>query len=87
MQLAQHYEKYLAAHPDLDLGDICYTANSGRSHFQYRLSVVASSSTELRQQLAAFSAGQETERLFSGKAIANPKIAFLFTGEGQMSQK
>jgi acyl transferase domain-containing protein/acyl carrier protein len=82
MQLAQHYKKYLAAHPDLDLGDICYTANSGRSHFQYRLSVVASSSTELREQLAAFSAGQETEVLFSGKAIANPKIAFLFTGEG-----
>jgi len=82
MQLAQHYEKYLAAHPELDLGDICYTANSGRSHFQYRLSVVASSSTELREQLATFSTGQETERLFSGKAIANPKIAFLFTGEG-----
>jgi acyl transferase domain-containing protein/acyl carrier protein len=82
IQLAQHYEKYLAEHPDLDLGDICYTANYGRSHFQYRLSAVASSSTELREQLIAFSAKQETEGLFSGKAIANPKIAFLFTGEG-----
>jgi acyl transferase domain-containing protein/acyl carrier protein len=82
MQLAKHYEKYLAANPDLDLGDICYTANYGRSHFQYRLSAVASSSTQLREQLVAFSAKQETEGLFSGKATANPKIAFLFTGEG-----
>jgi acyl transferase domain-containing protein len=79
IQLAEKYEKHLAANPDLDLGDICFSANSGRSHFQHRLSVVASSSTELYEKLAAFRAGQEVAGLFKGKVAGSPKIAFIFT--------
>ncbi|MEH2009314.1 type I polyketide synthase [Nostoc sp.] len=78
IELAERYEKHLAANPDLALGDICFSANSGRSHFQHRLSVVASSSNELYEKLAAFGAGQEVAGLFKGKA-ASPKIAFVFT--------
>ncbi|MBW4454712.1 MAG: acyltransferase domain-containing protein [Nostoc indistinguendum CM1-VF10] len=80
IQLAERYEKHLAANPDLALGDICFSANSGRSHFQHRLSVVASSSTELYEKLAAFRAGQEVTGLFKGKVAGSPKIAFIFTG-------
>ena len=82
VQLAERYEKHLAANPDLALGDICFTANTGRSHLQHRLSVVASSSAELCDKLAAFSAGQEAAGLFKGKAAVLPKIAFVFTGQG-----
>ena len=82
IQLAKQYEKYLAANPDVALTDICFTANTGRSHFQYRLSMLTSTSIELCEQLAAFSAGQEATGVFKGKAATNPKIAFLFTGEG-----
>ncbi|MBG1258280.1 type I polyketide synthase [Nostoc commune] len=80
IQLAERYEKHLAANPDLALGDICFSANSGRSHFQHRLSVVASSSAELYEKLAAFRAGQEVAGLFKGKVAGSPKIAFIFTG-------
>ena len=79
IQLAERYEKHLAANPDLALGDICFSANTGRSHFQHRLSVVASSSTALYEKLAAFSAGQEVAGLFKGKVAGSPKIAFIFT--------
>lgn len=82
VRLAEQYQKYLAANPDLPLVDICFSANTGRSHFQHRLSVAASSSIELSDQLAAFSAGQEAFGLLKGKATTNPNVAFLFTGQG-----
>ena len=81
VELAERYEKHLAANPDLALGDICFSANTGRSHFQHRLSVVASSSTELYEKLAAFSAGQEVSGLFKGKVEPSPKVAFIFNGQ------
>jgi len=31
--LAQRYEAWLNAHPDVDLADVCFTAGTGRSHF------------------------------------------------------
>ena len=34
--------------------DICFTANTGRLHFDYRLAVVAGSSAQARDKLAAF---------------------------------
>ena len=43
MALAHRYEMYLAAEPDISLADLCYTANMGRSHFDYRLGLVSSS--------------------------------------------
>lgn len=80
-RLAKQYETYLAANPDLPLGDICFTANTGRSHFQHRLSVVASSSVELGEKLATFRAGKEAAGLFQEKAATPPKVAFLFAGQ------
>ncbi len=77
--LAEQYAKHLANNPDLALGDICFTANTGRSHFQHRLSLIASSSNELGEKLAAFSSGKI--ELMQGKATANPQIAFIFPGE------
>ncbi|WP_035140792.1 type I polyketide synthase [Fischerella sp. PCC 9605] len=82
VQLAERYEKHLATNPDLALGDICFSACCGRSHFQHRLSVVASSSAELWEKLAAFNAGQEVAGLCKGKVTDSAKIAFLFTDQG-----
>lgn len=82
-QLAKQYESHLAAHPDLAIQNICFTANTGRLHFQHRLSAIASSSMQVREQLAAFTAGQETTGVFQGQVegTSQPKIAFLFAGE------
>jgi acyl transferase domain-containing protein len=83
-ELAQSYEKFLANHPTESLADICFTANTGRSQFDYRLAVVADSTVELREQLSAFADGRESVGLISGKVTSRkrPKIAFLFTGQG-----
>ena len=37
--LAQAYRGYLQSHPDVDLADICYTANTGRSDLGRRAAV------------------------------------------------
>jgi acyl transferase domain-containing protein len=81
---ARHYEEFLASHPELSLADVCFTANTGRSHFEQRLAVIAESTTQLRQQLKAFLAESGTAGLASGQVQSSkpPKIAFLFTGQG-----
>ncbi len=83
-QLAERYQNHLSVHPNLTLGDICFSANAGRSHFSHRLSVVAESLTTAQNQLAAFVKGQESIGIFQGKVPKNRqrKIAFLFTSQG-----
>ena len=83
VELVSRYEQHLAACSDA-FADICFTANSGRSHFQHRLSVVAASSDATRAKLAAFTAGQESPSVFQGQVsgTTQPKVAFLFTGQG-----
>lgn len=84
-QLAERYQAYLWANPASDLGDICYTANSGRSHFDHRLAVTGASQQEMRQHLASYLAGQSTPHLQQGSVQdrqTSPKVAFLFTGQG-----
>ena len=49
----RRYVDYFAAHPELDLGQLCYTACQGRSHFAYRLCIAADSVKEIQAQLAA----------------------------------
>ncbi|MBR8838431.1 MAG: SDR family NAD(P)-dependent oxidoreductase [Stigonema ocellatum SAG 48.90 = DSM 106950] len=77
LSLANGYETFLASHQPASLADICFTANTGRSHFDHRLYVVAESTAHLREQL------QSVTRLVSGQVHnKRPKIVFLFTGQG-----
>lgn len=85
--MATQYEKHLRQATTLSLADVCFTANTGRSHFAHRLSLVASSSEEMCQKLA--SANQDSvHALAVGMArgvaadIERPQVAFLFTGQG-----
>jgi acyl transferase domain-containing protein/acyl carrier protein len=75
-ELANRYEQHLRQNLTLNLADVCFTANTGRSHFAHRLSVVASSAEEMYQKLASSS--------ITGVArdMQRPQIAFLFTGQG-----
>lgn len=83
-QQAQRYEQWIAANPNLTLPDICFTANTGRSHFPYRLSILANSTAQLRERLSAYCSGQEPVGVFPGQnqSSSRPKITFLFTGQG-----
>ncbi|MEH2207655.1 MAG: SDR family NAD(P)-dependent oxidoreductase [Nostoc sp.] len=75
-ELAGRYVGFLESHSEVSLRDICYTSNVGRSHFDYRLALVADSPAQLRHQLTTFIAeNQRTRSQASG-------VAFLFTGQG-----
>ncbi len=83
-ELVTSYENHLKQHPELAIGDVCYTTNVGRSHFPYRFAVVTQSTEQLEQQLKATLTGEETPGVLKGQKIGRkrPKVVFLFTGQG-----
>ncbi|MGK7876651.1 MAG: SDR family NAD(P)-dependent oxidoreductase [Xenococcaceae cyanobacterium] len=83
-ELGTRYYDYITTNPELTLADICFTANTGRSHFNHRLCILASSLTELLQKLGDFNGGNETTEVFVREVpdTNKPNIAFLFTGQG-----
>jgi malonyl CoA-acyl carrier protein transacylase len=78
-ELAQRYVGYLDTHADISLVDMCFTANTGRKHFEHRLAVVANGAHQLREQLADFP--QLTTCIVTHQDKTK-QIAFLFTGQG-----
>jgi acyl transferase domain-containing protein len=81
-ELVKAYEAYLNFQTEVSLGDLCFTANAGRTHFNYRLAVMAESCAQLQERLSAFAAGKETPGLWRDEipVRAKPlKIAFLFS--------
>lgn len=75
-QLTEKYCKYLADTKH-SLGDICFTTNTKRSHFDYRFSTIVSSATGLQEQLIALD-----NVSISKVPEYESKLAFLFTGQG-----
>ena len=72
--LAGLYAKHLQDHPEQDLADVCFTANTGRVHFAHRLAAAGKTHDELRDRL---------EKAASGVVRGEPaRVAFLFTGQG-----
>ncbi|MBD2136214.1 acyl-CoA dehydrogenase family protein [Anabaena sp. FACHB-1237] len=53
-ELAKRYEKFILEDEEIDLGDICYTAHFGRSHFDHRLAIIGTSHQDFHQQLNNF---------------------------------
>ena len=58
-RLVALYARYLAAHPGVNLADLCFTASVGRSHFSTRLAIVGTSPAKLRQTLISVLAGRD----------------------------
>ncbi|MBD2519330.1 acyltransferase domain-containing protein [Nostoc sp. FACHB-973] len=83
-ELVSNFYTALKANTKLNLADVCFTANTGRSSFAHRLALVAENSAQVCEQLAAFNIGQDPGGLFKGQVEKSrqPKIAFLFTGQG-----
>jgi malonyl CoA-acyl carrier protein transacylase len=83
-ELGQRYGEFLGNNSTASIADICFTAHTGRSHFNHRLAIITSDKQELADQLVKISAGEKVNGVFSGKLHSNrsPKIAFLFTGQG-----
>ncbi len=82
VDLARHYAAFLD-NPSARLGDVCFTASTGRSHFAYRLAAVGSSAEQLRERLAAFAEERDQYDVLTGHAPGEPpQLAFLFSGGG-----
>lgn len=83
-ELSSRYARYLAPLPSTSLGDVCFTANTGRSHLEHRLAVVAESPSHMSEQLTAFTSKNDQATVHSGefRDTERPKVAFLFTGQG-----
>jgi malonyl CoA-acyl carrier protein transacylase len=76
--LSRQFLDLLGESPQPSLAAICQTTHTGRAHFDYRWAQVASSKAQLRAGL------DELLRVEPPSASPNhqPKIAFLFTGQG-----
>ena len=82
--LVREYEQAFSKEPSLNLADVCYTAGTGRCHFEHRLAVVAPSVAEAKERLAAFQRGEKHASVQNGRSTnsAVPGIVFMFTGQG-----
>ncbi|HTI77927.1 MAG TPA: SDR family NAD(P)-dependent oxidoreductase, partial [Mycobacterium sp.] len=82
MALAQRYDDWLAAHPDVELADVCLTAGTGRSHFEHRAALVVDSVEGARGGLAELAANRLRPGVLRGEHTHRPTTAWLFTGQG-----
>jgi acyl transferase domain-containing protein/thioesterase domain-containing protein/acyl carrier protein len=81
---AEQVAAHLAENPGTNVGDLAYTYNTGRAEFNYRAAFVATDTNQLQSQLASFVAGKLPAGAKQAvvRAIARPRVAFLFTGQG-----
>jgi acyl transferase domain-containing protein/NADPH:quinone reductase-like Zn-dependent oxidoreductase/acyl carrier protein len=78
-ELQELYKNYLFTEKsNTNFANICFTTNVGRSHFEYRLAIVANSFTGAYTKLNDIQTIESTK----SQSIFDKKIAFLFTGQG-----
>ncbi|MBA0048104.1 type I polyketide synthase [Mycobacteroides sp. LB1] len=80
--VAQRYESWLAAHPDVAIEDVCLTAGRGRSHFEHRAALVVGSVEAAREGLAELVQNRLRPGVVRGEHTNHPTTAWLFTGQG-----
>jgi amino acid adenylation domain-containing protein/thioester reductase-like protein len=82
--LVSRYERHLDGQPEASLADICYTANTGRAHFERRLAIIAGSTGDCQAALNAYLSGESAPDVIQGSKPAGsmPRPVFLFTGQG-----
>ncbi|MDZ7967788.1 MAG: SDR family NAD(P)-dependent oxidoreductase [Nostoc sp. DedSLP03] len=76
-ELRHRYREFLISNSGVSIADVCYTANTGREHFNHRLAIVADSREELVEKLADLTSSKSFQ---SNNKLT--KIALLFTGQG-----
>ena len=83
-QLASQYGERLSHLAPGELGDFCYTANSGRTAFAYRCATWVRDAATLAESLAALAAGQACPGVPAPKPCPAeaPPLVWLFTGQG-----
>ena len=80
--LAAAYRDLLLDHPETNLADLCFSASTGRDHFNFRAALNAGRADELTAKLSALASG---ETAMAEASARKPVIAFLLTGQGAQS--
>ncbi|EHB55431.1 6-deoxyerythronolide-B synthase., NADPH:quinone reductase [Mycolicibacterium rhodesiae JS60] len=80
--LAARYSTWLATHPEAALADVCFTAGAGRSHFEHRAAVVATSGQEAKMLLDDLVANRLRPGVIRGECTDPPTTAWFFPGQG-----
>ncbi|MEV0256063.1 type I polyketide synthase [Streptomyces sp. NPDC050732] len=66
-----------------ELADLAHTSQVGRRRLPHRVSVLASSTADAAEQLAAWlEGGADSTAVLGREAARPPKVAFLFSGQG-----
>jgi len=80
---ARRHDVFLATQENSVLADVCFTAATGRTHFDYRKTIVGGSCDELGKQLKRFVSSGSVEPIERSRGKKKKqKVAFLFTGQG-----
>ena len=81
-EIAARYRDHVRG-AQAELGDVCFSAATGRAHFAHRAALVFHDRDELIDQLAGLAGGEVPAGATVGSAsAAAPRIAFLFSGQG-----
>src|SRR5450755_2267004 len=80
VDVARRYAERLSA-GGTSVADVCFSANTGRSHFTHRLAAVAGTAEGIADKLADFVAGIPGDEPVTGRGD-NADVVFLFTGQG-----
>ena len=82
--LVGHYQRSISRNPDLPLGDLCFSANTGRAKLPQRMAIRANSIPHLQKALKSVAEGNPFPGVAQGACESGepPKVAFLFSGQG-----
>lgn len=84
LALANRFLVYIKEHPDVDLGDLAYTLQTGREELKYRLAIVCNTSDGLVKELTAMVTGQTSEICKLANIRSSSEEAELFNSRTEM---
>ncbi|MGN7762592.1 SDR family NAD(P)-dependent oxidoreductase [Paenibacillus sp. 22594] len=71
LSLIHNYEQFLENEQNIPVGNLCYTANTGRGHYSYRIAIVFNTLKDLTEKLALLNKNDlksmATHRIYYGK--------------------
>ncbi len=80
--LAHRYLSWFEENPEAAIADVCFAAGAGRSHFEHRAALVASTVPEAQLLLEDLVANRQRPGVLRGECTDPPNTAWFFPGQG-----